>query len=125
MDLFGHINNVSYFKFLQAGRVNFWESAGLVELLTSQNIGPVLAETGCKFLKPLQYPGSIEVRTGLAERRTTSFVLSQQIYDAAGTLCAEGRDVIVWFDYTAGVKIPLGAEQIVAMERLETSAKAS
>ena len=119
MDLFGHINNVSYFKFLQAGRVHYWERAGLDALLATHHIGPVLAETGCKFLKPLRYPGSIEVRTGLAERRTTSFILSQQIYDHTGALCAEGRDAIVWFDYLAGAKIPLGPEQIAAIDRLE------
>ncbi len=25
MDMFGHINNVMFFKFMQASRVNYWE----------------------------------------------------------------------------------------------------
>jgi len=24
MDLFGHVNNVMYFKYIQASRVNYW-----------------------------------------------------------------------------------------------------
>lgn len=29
MDMFGHINNVMYAKFVQAARVNYWEMVGL------------------------------------------------------------------------------------------------
>ena len=32
MDLFGHINNVSYFKYIQASRVHYWEQSGISKL---------------------------------------------------------------------------------------------
>jgi acyl-CoA thioester hydrolase len=118
MDLFGHINNVSYFKYLQAGRVEYWERTGMTRRM-EQGFGPILAESTCRFVAPLAYPGTIEVRTGLAERRTSSFALMHQIYDEAGRLCAEGRDVIVWYDYGQNCKAPLGPDEIAALEQFE------
>jgi acyl-CoA thioester hydrolase len=104
LDLFGHINNVSYFKYLQASRLNYWESLGLTDWFKDQGIGPILASTRCEFRKPLNYPGNISVRVSVSEMRKTSFSLYHQILDDAGDLAAEGYDVVVLFDYRKGEK---------------------
>lgn len=107
LDLFGHINNVSYFKYLQASRLNYWEGLGLTNWYQDEGIGPLLASTRCEFRKPLHYPGDIVVRVSVAEVRTTSFRLYHQIIDGSGDLAAEGHDVVVLFDYRNGAKYPL------------------
>jgi len=104
LDLFGHINNVSYFKYLQASRLNYWESLGLTNWFRDHGIGPILASTRCDFRKPLNYPGNISVRVSVSEMRTTSFSLYHQIIDDAGDLAAEGHDVVVLFDYRKSEK---------------------
>lgn len=58
MDLFGHVNNVAYFKYIQASRVNYWEVTGLVDMFATNKLGPILLSTSCKFIKPLRYPGT-------------------------------------------------------------------
>ncbi|GIV28450.1 MAG: hypothetical protein KatS3mg027_2264 [Bacteroidia bacterium] len=40
LDYFGHVNNVSFFKYIQAGRVNYWEKIGLIEYYKQHKIGP-------------------------------------------------------------------------------------
>ena len=62
MDMFGHINNVAYFKYIQASRVNYWEQTILAKLFKNNNIGPILPSTGCQFKLPLFYPGNIIVQ---------------------------------------------------------------
>lgn len=110
MDLFGHINNVSYFKYLQASRVNLWENTGMNAYFMDHNLGPALAKTECRFLKPLFYPGTIRIECFVKQIRTTSFALHHFIYNDKGELCAEGEDVIVFFDYKSHKKVPLTDE---------------
>ena len=79
MDLYGHINNVSYFKYLQASRVNYWEQIGMERWFRDEQIGPTLASTHCDFRNPLHYPGNIIVRASVVEMRQTSFSIYHQI----------------------------------------------
>ena len=116
MDLFGHINNVSYFKYLQASRVHFWESLGIHRLHETHGIGPALAKTSCSFVKPLHYPGNIRIVVTVDWTKNSSFQLHHRIYDANETLCAEGEDVVVLFDYRQNKKFLLTEEQIALLE---------
>lgn len=79
MDLFGHVNNVAFMKYIQAARVNYWESIGLTQIHTSLNKGPMLAQTTCTFLQPLYYPGQISIETSLAFIKNSSFGLTHRI----------------------------------------------
>jgi acyl-CoA thioester hydrolase len=107
MDLFGHINNVSYFKYIQASRVNYWEVIGLTQLHGEMNMGPLLAATSCNFIKPLFYPGDIVVECSVEFMKTTSFGIHHRILNAAGEIAAEAHDVIVMYDFKAHAKIAI------------------
>lgn len=104
MDLFGHINNVSFFKYLQAARVNYWDQVGITELHRTENIGPMLAQSQCTFLKPLHFPGTITIHSKLESIGNSSFVLLHQIRDEEKEIVAEGRDVMVLFDFNGNQK---------------------
>ena len=119
MDLFGHINNVSYFKFIQASRVNYWETIGLTNLHSDMQIGPMLAATSCQFRKPLFYPGKIIIEAGMHEIRNTSFTLHHRILNAQGELAAEAEDVIVMYNFQANEKVNFPEELLKKVEALE------
>ncbi|HZF99861.1 MAG TPA: acyl-CoA thioesterase [Chitinophagales bacterium] len=107
MDLFGHVNNVQYFKFIQAARVNFWEHLASMIKLWEQRVGPSLASTGCQFRKPLFYPGNIVVQSKLEFVKTTSFGIHHRILNSSGEPCAEAHDVVVLFDFNRQEKVPI------------------
>lgn len=115
MDLFGHVNNVAFMKYVQAGRVNYWELIGLTKMHAEQNKGPMLAATSCTFHKPLHYPGNITVETVLEFIKTTSFGLHHRILDPDGETAAEAHDVVVMYDFNAGKKmeIPPGLRSLM------------
>ena len=119
LDLYGHINNVAYFKYLQASRINYWEHIGLYTTHQPGDIGPMLAATHCDFRRPLYYPGSIIIRASITEMRRTSFSINHRILDNEGALAAEGRDVIVLFNYRKGVKEVIPQTLRTLVERLE------
>ena len=103
-DLFEHINNVNFFKYTQAARLQILEKIGLTQHYDSTNVGPLLGQTKCRFLAPLHYPGFINVRSRIASRRTTSFVLEHSIVNEQTEIVALAEDIIVVYDYTAKSK---------------------
>ncbi len=119
MDLFGHINNVSYFKYLQASRVNYWEKLGLTNMHSDMQLGPILASTGCTFLKPLHYPGEITVQASVEYIKNTSFGIHHQILNEKGDIAAEGKDVIVMYNFQTNGKVPVPKEIVETIERIE------
>ncbi len=117
MDLFGHVNNVMFMKYIQAARVNYWEKTGITDLFLNTKIGTMLASTGCTFLKPLHYPGNITMQTRLEFIKTTSFGLHHQILNEKNEVAAEGHDVIVLYDFSKNIKMEIPEEIRKNMEK--------
>lgn len=105
MDLFGHVNNVNYFKYTQAARVNSWEEMGLNLLHKETKTGPILASASCQFKRPLFYPGNIIVETKVEFIKSTSFGIAHRIIDANGQIAAEANDVVVFYDFNKNEKV--------------------
>lgn len=104
LDLFGHVNNVAFFKYIQAARVNYWDKTGINELHRHQNLGPILASTTCQFKKPLFFPGNITISTRVKNIGNTSFVLQHLIINDNNEIAAEAEDVIVMYDFNKNEK---------------------
>jgi acyl-CoA thioester hydrolase len=119
MDMFGHINNVMYAKYVQASRVNYWEVAKFDGDYRTKKIGPLLLSTSIRFIKPLFYPGNITVQVRVEYIKNTSFGLHHYIINDKGEVAAEAQDVIVLFDYNKNEKviIPDSIRQLI--EHLE------
>lgn len=99
LDMYRHVNNVSYMRFLQSGRVNFWEATGIYSTYEDTDKGTMLVSTHCDFKKPLFYPGKAVVKTRLGEIGNSSFSLEHVILNEDMEVCAEGKDVVVCFDF--------------------------
>lgn len=118
MDLFGHINNVAYFKYIQTARVNFCELAGINTSNAANPLSFAVAASSCNFLKPLYFPGTIVVKTKMQWIKNTSFQLKHIILNGNGEISAEGEDVIVLFDYSVRSKIQIPSAVREKLEEL-------
>lgn len=119
LDYFGHVNNVSFFKYIQASRVNYWDHIGLTESHRKTKVGPMLASCKCDFKYPLYYPGRISILAAVAYIGNTSFSLSHLILNEEGRLAAEARDVMVMYDFNQNTKIGFPQELRERIEKLE------
>ena len=117
LDMYRHVNNLTFIRFLQSGRVNFWEATGLAALFSETNKGAILVSTHCDFKKSLFYPGKAIVKTKLAFIKKSSFGLDQLILNEKGEVCAEGRDIAVFFDFSDDKSLPIPPELRKSMER--------
>lgn len=107
MDAFGHVNNVAYFRWLETARMHYLRRIGITHPNEQNGIGLLLAETKCTFLKPMHFPDTITVRTGVVKVGNTSFVMRYEVHSEAQGLAATAESVQVMFDYTTNVKTPI------------------
>ena len=115
MDAYQHVNNTVYFRYMEQARVEYLQ--GLGYKVMPVGTAPVVVNTGCTFLIPLNYPGTVEVKmfTGRPGRSSvpTSFELRLQGDDK---LYATGEAKIVWVDAATGKSVPLPERLRAALE---------
>ena len=99
LDVYNHVNNVSFMRFLQSGRVNFWEATGIYAKYINTDQGTMLVSSHCDFIQSLYYPGKAIVKTKLGYIRNSSFSLEHIILNEKGEICAKGEDVVVYYDF--------------------------
>jgi len=107
LDAFGHVNNLSIMKYVQAARMVFLDAVGLMQSQSEEGIGPILASINCQFRKPLFYPGSVTVYSQVEEIGNTSFEIQYEIHNDKNEIAAEARDIIVLFDFNRQTKLAI------------------
>jgi len=107
MDAMGHVNNTVYFRYMEQVRVSWYERM-FGELSGARGEGIVIVNASCNFLKPLTYPGTVDVRM-LFGGATRSSVHSHYELRMNDILYADGAAKIVWIDIKRGKAIPLPA----------------
>src|SRR5690349_13254432 len=119
LDLFGHVNNVAFMKYIQASRVNYWEEIGLMELYKKEKIGAMLLSTTCKFHLPLFYPGNIVIEASMDFIKNTSFGIQHKIKNEKSEIVAEAQDIIVIYDFVRNQKTPFPLEMRELVQKIE------
>ena len=106
MDAFGHINNTVYFKYFENARIKYFEDTGILKLMKENNIGPIMAQADCQFIKPIKYPDLIEVKAKVSLIKNSSFIIDYELFSQSlNDLAASGSSVIVMVDYNTGKKV--------------------
>lgn len=116
MDSYGHVNNIYYLRYFEGSRIQYFQDIGINELKSQTGIGPILAQTTCKYLKPLSYPDQITVGAKVKSMGKSSFVMEYIIVSDKMGVVAAGEGVIVIYDYNASVKadIPMVIKESIA-----------
>ena len=122
MDAMGHVNNVVYLRWFESVRMVYLERIGLMAHMQEHGIGPILAETRCRFRIPLEYPDEVEVGARVAKLETDRFLMEYAVASRNHALiAAEGDGLIVTFDYDAKRKAPVPEAVVAAVYSLEQS----
>ena len=122
LDLFGHVNNVAFFKYIQAARVNYCESIGLTSTNEKNKLSFIVAAINCSFKAPLEYPGNVKVFTKTEWIKNSSLQLTHLLINNKGQTVAESTDVLVVFDYTQKTKVNVPPDLKISIEAIENRA---
>jgi acyl-CoA thioester hydrolase len=108
LDALGHVNNAVYLTYLESARIAWWQEVTGRPLAA---MGMILARTEIDYRSPAAYGDRLEVGLRCVSMRRSSFVLEFRVEErGSGRLVAEGRKVLVHYDYTAGRSIPIPPE---------------
>ena len=120
-DLFGHVNNTVYFRWMETARVEYLNRLGLVRLHGQLDIGPILAHAACNFRRQLQFPDTVRIGTRVSRIGKTSMTLEHALWSTAQklALAADGASTVVLFDYKAQKPIAVPEEIRGRIEVLE------
>ena len=105
MDALGHVNNVTYFRYLEQARIE-WVYGLHPAGDAYESSDPVIVNASCTFLEPLVYPGDIEVRMYLGDPGRTSIGSYYEIW-MNGRQYADGAAKMVWIDLASGRSVPV------------------
>ena len=107
MDAIGHLNNGSYFRYLETARIDWFTHLGCLPLPTGT--GPVIINAFCNFYKQLEYPGDVLIKMYASEPGRSSFEswATMERVDMPGVIHAAGGATTVWVDFPAQKSVPL------------------
>ncbi|HBV87953.1 MAG TPA: acyl-CoA thioesterase [Desulfosporosinus sp.] len=115
----GHVKNTYFVRYFECARIQYLQRIGLNVLMTKTGIGVIVAQTICKYLKPLVYPDHITVGAKVKSTGKSSFVLEYSIVSVKNGLSATGEEVIVIYDYNNAKKTYLPLVIKEEIERIE------
>ena len=118
-DLFGHVNNIVYFRYFESVRMHYLERIGVLRSYAETGVGVILASTHCDFHRPVFWPTTLRVRTGCVKVGHTSFTMTYTITDQNGDRIASWTSVQVMYDHRAGSKVPIPADVRDAIANLQ------
>ncbi|WP_408010406.1 acyl-CoA thioesterase [Pseudalkalibacillus sp. A8] len=105
-DMAGHVNNTSYFIYLEEARGKFFDQ--VIPDDPEIREGFILASTNCDFLGQSYFNQRLVVMTRISKIGTKSFSFNQIIRAAeTGAMIAEAEATIVCFDYEAQKTVPI------------------
>lgn len=109
MDALGHVNNAVFLTYLESARIAYWlELTGRSSL---EGIEMILARAEIDYRSPAYYREQLDVGVKIATMRRSSFSMQFRIVERSGArLVAEGRKVLVHYDYAAERSSPIPDE---------------
>jgi acyl-CoA thioester hydrolase len=93
VDVYGHVNNVKYFEYLQEARISM-----IHELVETRRFSVVVAQTDVDYLRPLLFRAEpYDCRSSITRVGTRSMTVESEFRDGERVL-ARARVVVVFFD---------------------------
>lgn len=106
-DMYGHLNNAVYYELFDTA-INGWLITGSgVDTMALPELG-VVAESGCRFFRELEYPRPLDVAVRVERLGRTSITYTLGLFDAgAAEVAALGHWVHVYIDRETRSPVPI------------------
>ncbi len=107
MDAMNHLNNASYFRYLETCRIDWMHSLG--KGLYNDDHGIIIVNAFCNFYKQLEYPGDVCMKMYVSDPGRSSFEswATMERADAPGVIYAAGGATTVWTNFKEQKSAPM------------------
>ena len=118
-DVYGHINNVTYYSFFDTVVANWLIESGVLDIATSPVVGLVV-DTQCSYFSSIAYPDKVRAGLRVAHVGTSSVRYEIGIFrNGDTTAAAQGHFVHVYVERATNKPAPLGEKHKQALEGLK------
>jgi len=99
MDAMGHLNNGTYFRYLETCRIEWMRSIGF--LPDARGDGMIIVNAFCNFYRQLEYPGNVLTKLYLSDpgRTTLESWGTMERAEQPGVVHAAGGATLMWVDF--------------------------
>ena len=106
-DMYGHLNNAVYYELFDSA-INGWLITGAeVDMMALPELG-VVAESGCRFFRELEYPHPLDVAVRVERLGRSSITYALGLFDGrSDELAALGHWVHVYIDRDSRATVPI------------------
>jgi len=115
MDAMGHLNNTTYFRYLEIVRVDWLRQFNAEP--KPEGEGPVIVNAFCNFYKQMEYPGDVLIKMYASDPGRTTFETWATMESAAnpGVIHAAGGATTIWVDFPKqkAVELPTWLREMV------------
>ncbi len=116
-DALGHVNNVTYFEYMQDARVSLVHEFG-ADKSSLKATGHLVAHNEIDYLKPINMSDlQVTVELWISRFGGASYDVEYEILDQSGTLCARARSVMVTVDMATEAVMRIPDDVRTAMSR--------
>jgi len=102
LDTFGHVNNATYLQLFEEARWDFITARGVgLEVIQTQQVGPVVLELTLKFLKEIRLREMIRIESQIKHYTKKVGVIQQRIFNEHKQCCCDAQLTFGVFDLQA------------------------
>jgi acyl-CoA thioester hydrolase len=107
MDAMGHVNNTIYLRYMESARIQMMGEGGFKT--NPMGEGFVIANIFCNFIRQLEFPGEVVVKSYVGTIGRSSFDIYHELLRADGgaDLYANGGATMVWLDFPKQKSLPM------------------
>jgi len=107
-DGLGHVNNGTYFTYMEDARMDVFRLFNPVLALERWNL--IVAGTRCDFLAQVKYADVLTVSTWISKTGNSSFVVEHLLTSENGTPVARGQATLIAYDYENKKAVPISPQ---------------
>lgn len=98
-DALGHINNAMLVRYLESGRIDYFQQVCQLSLAGGEPYGFIIANLEIGFVKQVHHPSNLEVATRISRLGNSSFDVDAVIFkQGEDNPLITSRGICVWFD---------------------------
>jgi len=110
-DMMGHVNNATYFTYMEIARAKYWKQAVQWDW---KKTGVVIAHASLEYIVPVFPEDKISIYVRTSRIGKSSFDLEYlliKMENGREVVCNKGKTVCVAFDYEAKTSTPIPEEE--------------
>jgi acyl-CoA thioester hydrolase len=116
-DGLGHVNNAVYYTYMETARIPLFQM--LDPEMNLQDWKLIVASTSCEYKAQASFAQWLTITTETERIGTSSFTLRHRILDRdSGVLIADGKAVLVHYDYQAKKSVPLTEKMVQTLQSI-------